>query len=85
VAAGQLIHMLDQHTNRSFLVDTRASYSILTHKSSLPAMEPKLFSLAGQLLPCWEDPLVQLRFQDQDFSWKFLLANVSFPILGVDS
>jgi hypothetical protein len=27
---------------------------------------------------------VQLRFQDQDFSWKFLLANVSFLILGVD-
>jgi hypothetical protein len=27
---------------------------------------------------------VQLRFQDQDFSWKFLLADVAFPILGVD-
>jgi hypothetical protein len=27
---------------------------------------------------------VQLRFQDLDFSWKFLLADVAFPILGVD-
>jgi hypothetical protein len=27
---------------------------------------------------------VTLRFQDQDFSWKFLLADVAFPILGVD-
>ena len=27
---------------------------------------------------------MQLRFQDLDFSWKFLLANVAFPILGVD-
>ncbi len=27
---------------------------------------------------------MQLRFQDQDFSWKFLLADVAFPILGVD-
>ncbi len=27
---------------------------------------------------------MQLPFQDQDFSWKFLLADVSFPILGVD-
>jgi hypothetical protein len=29
---------------------------------------------------------MQLRFQDQDFSWKFLLAYmyVAFPILGVD-
>jgi hypothetical protein len=25
-----------------------------------------------------------LKFQDQDFSWKFLLADVAFPILGVD-
>jgi hypothetical protein len=27
---------------------------------------------------------MQLRFQDQDFSWKFLLVYVAFPILGVD-
>jgi hypothetical protein len=27
--------------------------------------------------------LMQLRFQDQDFSWIFLLADVAFPSLGV--
>ncbi len=27
---------------------------------------------------------MQLRFQDLDFSWKFLLADVAFPTLGVD-
>ncbi len=27
---------------------------------------------------------MQLRFQDQDFSWKFLFAVVAFPILVVD-
>ena len=27
---------------------------------------------------------MKLRFQDQDFFWKFLLADVAFPILGVD-
>ncbi len=37
VAAGQLIHMLDQISNRRFLVDTSASYSFLPHRSSLPA------------------------------------------------
>ena len=26
---------------------------------------------------------MQLRFQDQEFSWKFLLADVAFPILDV--
>ena len=84
VAAGQLIHMLDQVSNRRFLVDTGASYSILPHVSSLPASGPKLYGPAGQPIPCWGERLVQLRFQDLDFSWKFLLANVAFPILGVD-
>jgi hypothetical protein len=84
VTAGQLIHMLDQISNRRFLVDTGASYSILPHHSSLPATGPKLFGPAGQLIPSWGDRLVQLRFQDQYFSWKFLLADVAFPVLGVD-
>ncbi len=76
--------MLDQVSNRRFLVDTGASYSILPHRSSLPASGPKLFGPAGQPIPCWGERLVQLRFQDLDFSWKFLLADVAFPILGVD-
>jgi hypothetical protein len=76
--------MLDQVSNRRFLVDTGASYSILPHRSSLPASGPKLYGPAGQPIPCWGDRLVTLRFQDQDFSWKFLLADVAFPILGVD-
>ncbi len=84
VAAGQQIHMLDQVSNRRFLVDTGASYSILPYVSSLPALGPKLYGPAGQPIPCWGELLVHLRFQDLDFSWKFLLANVAFPILGVD-
>ncbi len=64
IAAGELIHMLDQISNRRFLVDTGASYSILPHRSSLPAADPKLFGPAGQFIPCWGDCLVQLRFQD---------------------
>jgi hypothetical protein len=52
VAAGQLIHMQDQIINRRFLVDTGASYRIIPHRFSLPAMGPKLFSPAGQLIPC---------------------------------
>jgi hypothetical protein len=68
ITAGQLIHMLDQISNRRFLVDTGASYSILPHRPSLPATGHKLFGLAWQLIPCWGDRLVQLRSQDQDFS-----------------
>jgi hypothetical protein len=84
VTARQQIHKLDQISNRRFLVDTSASYSILPHRSSLPATGLKLFGPAGQLIPCWGDRQVQLQFQDQDFSWKFILADVAFTILGVD-
>jgi hypothetical protein len=38
----------------------------------------------GQPIPSWGDRLVTLKFQVQDFSWKFLLADVAFPISGVD-
>jgi hypothetical protein len=82
VAAGQLIHMLDQISNRCFLMDTGASYSILPHRSSLPASGPKVFGPAGQPVPCWGDRLVQL--PGSAFYWKFLLADVAFLILGVD-
>jgi hypothetical protein len=51
VAAGQLIHMQNQITNSHFLMDTGASYSIIPHRSSLPATGPKLFGPAGQLIP----------------------------------
>jgi hypothetical protein len=78
VAARQLIYMQDQITNSCFLVDTGASYSIIPNRSSLSATCPKLFDPAGQLIPCWGDSPVQLRYQDQDFSWKFLLADVAF-------
>jgi hypothetical protein len=76
--------MLDQVSNRRFLVDTGASYSILPHRSSLPASGPTLYGPAGQSIPCWGERLVRLRFQDLNFNWKFLLADVAFPILGVD-
>jgi hypothetical protein len=77
IAAGQRIHMQDQISNRRFLVDISASYSILPHRSSLPATGLKLFGLAGQHIPCWGDSLMQLRFYDQDFSWQFLVADVA--------
>jgi hypothetical protein len=71
VAAGQLIHMLDQISKRRFLVDTGASYSILPHRSSLPASGPKLFGPAGRPIPCWGDCLVQLKTRIRIFLGNF--------------
>jgi hypothetical protein len=81
VATGQLIHVLDQISNRRFLMDTGASYSILPHHSSLPPSGPKLFGPAGQPIPCWGDCLVQLKFQDQEFL-EISFGRCSFPYFG---
>ena len=84
VAAGLLVHIVDRSNKRRYLVDTGASYSILPHKSPLPATGPKLFGPGGQPIRCWGERVVKLNLQDRTFSWKFLLAEVAFPIIGVD-
>jgi hypothetical protein len=78
-AAGQLIHMLDQISNRSFLVDTGASYSILPPCRGSQAVWPgrSAHSLLGR-------PPGAAVIPGSVFSWKFLLADVAFPILVVD-
>ena len=39
---------------------------------------------AGQPIPCWGERTLDLSFHGRKFSWTFLLAAVSFPIIGVD-
>jgi hypothetical protein len=65
-------------------VDTGASYSIFPHSSAALPSGPKLRRAAGQLLPCWGEKTINLSFQGKHFTWTFLLAAVSFPIIGVD-
>ena len=84
VAAGLLVHIVDELTGRRFLVDTGASYSIWPYSSTSSADGPRLFGPAGQLIQCWGERKMQLQFQGTKFSWPFLLAAVDFPIIGVD-
>ncbi len=84
VIPGSLVHIVDQLSNRRFLVDTGASYSIFPHSSAAPPSDPKLRGAAGQLIPCWGEKTINLSFQGKRFTWTFLLAAVSFPIIGVD-
>ncbi len=84
VVPGSLVHIVDQLSNRRFLVDTGASYSIFPHSSAAPPSGPKLRGAAGQLIPCWGEKTINLSFQGKRFTWTFLLAAVSFPIIGVD-
>ncbi|MFN9909164.1 MAG: hypothetical protein ACK56F_24100, partial [bacterium] len=84
VVPGSLVHIVNQLSNRRFLVDTGASYSIFPHTSSAAPSGPKLRGAAGQLIPCWGEKTFDLSFQGRRFSWTFLLAAVSFPIIGID-
>jgi hypothetical protein len=78
----------DSHAGSGFQqAFPRGYWGFLQHPATSlfsTCLGPKLFGPAGQPIPCWGDRLVQLKFQDQIFCWKFLLADVAFPILGVD-
>jgi hypothetical protein len=84
VTPGQLVHIVDQLTGRRFLIDTGASYSIFPHRSTSPPSEPHLTGASGQRIPCWGVRVVQLDFHGRRFEWTFLLADVTFAIIGVD-
>ena len=83
-ASGVLAYLVDQLSSRRFLVDTGASYSLLPHRSEQPASGPRLTGADGEPIACWNEQLVQLRFAGREYQWRFLLAAVSFPILGAD-
>jgi hypothetical protein len=75
---------VDQISKRGFLVDTGASFSIFPHRSSATPSGPSLFGPAGKIIPCWGETTLPLSFDGRRFEWTFLLATVSFPIIGVD-
>ncbi len=84
VAPGPLVHIIDQLMGRRFLIDTGASYSIFPHRSTSPPSGPLLTGASGQRIPCWGKRAVQLDFHGRQFEWTFLLADVTFPIIGVN-
>jgi hypothetical protein len=84
VVPGQLLHVTDRCSQRRFLVDTGASYSILPYRSADIPSGPPLMGPDGTSLPCWGRRRVQLEFGHKQFTWFFLLSAVSFPIIAVD-
>ena len=55
VAPGQLVYVSNQLSNRCFLVDTGAAYSILPHNSYGQPTGPPLAHPDGCPLACWGD------------------------------
>ena len=81
---GNLVHVKDDISGASFLVDTGSSYSILPFSSPLPPTGPLLKSAGGQKIPCWGRRRLTISLGGRRYTWCFLLAAVNFRILGVD-
>jgi hypothetical protein len=65
-------------------VDTGASFSIFPHRSPNKPGGPRLTGPEGQAIPCWGSQPMDLLFHGRRFGWTLLLADVQFPIIGVD-
>ena len=78
---GLLLHLKEEHTGLTFLVDTGVSRSILPHRSTAPATGPHLITADGQTIPAWGTHKQTLKISSFHFT---SLATVAFPILGND-
>ena len=65
-------------------MDTGAEWSLLPHQSSSPSSGPQLQGAAGRPITSWGFKQVDLLFGSDNFSFNFLLAGVTRPILGID-
>ncbi len=83
-ATGPLIHLFDKISKLNFLVDTGAQRSILPHQSTAPPTGPILNTADNTTIPAWGTRDLQLHIGSQHFKFNFVLAKVSYPILGAD-
>ncbi len=56
----------------------------MPYKSSLKPQGQRLAGPDSQSIPCWGERKTDLIFNGRRFAWTFLLADVQFPIIGVD-
>ena len=82
--SGRLLSLLDEGTGELLLVDTGASYSVWPHQSTAPQRGPKIVTADRRPIPCWGRESRQISAGGRTFNVSFLLAAVSFPILGMD-
>jgi hypothetical protein len=58
-------------SNKLFLVDTGAVYSVIPFSSSAPATGPAITSAAGKSIPCWGWQDMAVKFGGVVYKWKF--------------
>jgi hypothetical protein len=81
---GRLGALLCHLSRKLFLVDTGSVYSVLPYFLSAQATGPAITSAAGKPIPCWGWRTMAVKFGTVEYKWKFLLAAVTFPLLGAD-
>jgi hypothetical protein len=82
VRPGRLFFVSDSTSQRRYLVDTGSAFSIMPWQSSAPPSGPCLSGADGRRIPCWGERSFTVTISG--IPRQFLLAAVSFPILGVD-
>ena len=65
-------------------MDTGSAYSILPFSSTAQTTGPALTAASGASIKAWGCRRVQISAGSRHFSWRFLQAEVAFPIIGAD-
>ena len=92
ISPSRLLHVTDKSSNLSFLVDAGAAVSILPKSSSTLCTDYKpyqsdrpLHAVNHSSIPTYGEKSVLLNLGlRRAFRWVFIVAAVSFPILGAD-
>ncbi len=84
IRPGRLFFVTDSSSHRRFLVDTGSAFSIMPWRSSSPPSGPGLTGADGRRIPCWGEQPFTVTIGGVPRQWTFLLAAISFPILGID-
>jgi hypothetical protein len=84
VRPGRLFYITDSVSSRRYLVDTGSAFSIMPWESTDTPSGPSLTAADGRLIPCWGERSCTVTIAGVARRWNFLLAWVSFPIIGID-
>jgi hypothetical protein len=84
VRPSRLFFITDSSSNCRYLVDMGSAFSIMPWRSSSPPSGPGLSGVDGRRIPCWGEQPFTVTIGGLPRQWTFLLAAVSFPILGID-
>ncbi len=84
VCPSRLFYVTDSASSRCFLVDTGSAFSLMPWQSESPPTGPSLAGTDGRHIPCWGEQSFTISLDGIPRRWDFLLAAVSFPILGAD-